>query len=285
MDGGDTLPVELGVKFVSEVPGFVSGVRFYKSAGNTGTHVGNLWSSTGTRLATVTFTGETASGWQQVNFSTPVAVAANTTYVVSYFAPNGHYSGNFDYFVTQRRQRRRCTRWPMRASGGNGVFAYGADERRSPTSTYRALNYWVDVVFSAQATAQLTSIAVTPANPAVARRRDAAVHGHRHVLRPEHAGPDEPGDVDVLEPGGCDDQCARTRATAASQGTTTITGALGELNGTTTLTVQPAGRRHDHHDGSSRSASRAPPTARRWPRSAGRRRTSGRSRAARCRPG
>ncbi len=44
----DSGAVELGVKFRSDVAGQVTGVRFYKGTGNTGTHVGNLWSSTGT---------------------------------------------------------------------------------------------------------------------------------------------------------------------------------------------------------------------------------------------
>ena len=33
-----------------------------QAAANTGTHIGNLWTSGGTRLATATFAGETASG-------------------------------------------------------------------------------------------------------------------------------------------------------------------------------------------------------------------------------
>ncbi len=55
-DSGDTSSVELGVKFRSDVAGQVTGVRFYKSAANTGTHVGNLWSSSGQLLGSVTFT-------------------------------------------------------------------------------------------------------------------------------------------------------------------------------------------------------------------------------------
>ena len=61
--------------------GYITGIRFYKGSGNTGTHVGHLWTSTGTLLATATFSNETASGWQQVNFATPVAITAGTTYV------------------------------------------------------------------------------------------------------------------------------------------------------------------------------------------------------------
>ena len=40
----------------------------------------DLWSATGTLLATATFTNETASGWQQANFSNPVPITAGTTY-------------------------------------------------------------------------------------------------------------------------------------------------------------------------------------------------------------
>lgn len=68
----DTVAVELGVKFNADVDGYITGIRFYKASTNTGTHTGTLWSSTGTKLATATFTGETVSGWQQVNFATPV---------------------------------------------------------------------------------------------------------------------------------------------------------------------------------------------------------------------
>ena len=65
-DGG---AYELGLNITPSVDGFITGVRFYKSAANTGTHTGSLWSSTGQRLATATFTAETASGWQEVRFS------------------------------------------------------------------------------------------------------------------------------------------------------------------------------------------------------------------------
>src|SRR5262249_33421339 len=61
----DPSPIEVGVKFDTDVTGQITGVRFYKGTGNTGTHVGHLWTGTGTLLATVTFTNETASGWQQ----------------------------------------------------------------------------------------------------------------------------------------------------------------------------------------------------------------------------
>src|SRR6185437_3017807 len=76
--------VELGVKFTADANGEVYGIRFYKGPGNTGVHIGDLWSSTGALLATATFTNETASGWQEVDFSSPVTITAGTTYIAAY---------------------------------------------------------------------------------------------------------------------------------------------------------------------------------------------------------
>src|SRR5213079_2380321 len=117
---------ELGVRFKSDVSGFVTGIRFYKGTGNGGTHVGHLWTNTGTLLATVTFTGESASGWQQATFAGNVIIQPNTIYVISYFAPNGHYSDD-QYFLG----RAAVDQWPLHArksgvDGPNGVFNYGA---------------------------------------------------------------------------------------------------------------------------------------------------------------
>lgn len=142
----DYSAVEVGVKFRSDVVGQVTGVRFYKGTQNTGTHVGRLWSNSGQLLAQATFTNETASGWQQVNFSTPVAIKANTVYVVSYHAPVGRYSVDDRYFLTPD------INGPLRAladgeSGGNGVYRYGSGGV-FPTSTYGSENYWVDAVFN-----------------------------------------------------------------------------------------------------------------------------------------
>ena len=105
VDSGDGSAVELGVKFQVVAAGAVEGVRFYKSAANTGAHVGRLWAANGTLLGTATFTGESASGWQYAAFASPVAVQPGTTYVVSYHAPNGHYSINSWYFESPAELR------------------------------------------------------------------------------------------------------------------------------------------------------------------------------------
>jgi N,N-dimethylformamidase beta subunit-like protein/uncharacterized protein DUF4082/fibronectin type III domain protein/Big-like domain-containing protein len=151
-DAGDASAVTVGTAFTSNSAGFITGVRFYKAAANTGTHVGGLYSAGGTLLASATFTGESASGWQQVTFSSPVAVTANTTYVVAYFAPNGHYSADPDYWFTPSPSGGNVLNSPplhavpASTTVNNGFFTYGAS-LTFPSSTYQDTNYWVDPVF------------------------------------------------------------------------------------------------------------------------------------------
>jgi hypothetical protein len=143
----DPASVELGVKVRSDVAGYIKGIRFYKSVTNTGTHTAHLWSSTGVSLGTATFSGETASGWQQVNFATPVAVNANTTYVASYHTSVGHYADDPGFFATSGVDNSPLHALADGADGPNGVYSYGAAST-FPANAYQASNYWVDVVFS-----------------------------------------------------------------------------------------------------------------------------------------
>lgn len=143
----DSAAVEVGVKFTADADGTIGGIRFYKGTGNTGTHVGKLWSAGGTLLASASFGAETASGWQQANFATPVAITAGTTYVASYFAPNGHYAGDSGYFAASGYDNAPLHALSGTTPGGNGVYTYGA-AGGFPTSSYASTNYWVDVVFT-----------------------------------------------------------------------------------------------------------------------------------------
>jgi hypothetical protein len=137
----DDGPLELGVSFTPSVNGEVTAVRFYKGAGNGGTHTGSLWSSTGVRLATGTFENETATGWQTLELDTPVAVTAGTAYVASYYAPQGHYALDMGFFGSA------YTQGPLTVpSSGNGRFLYGAGGG-FPTGSWNSSNYWVGVVF------------------------------------------------------------------------------------------------------------------------------------------
>jgi Domain of unknown function (DUF4082)/Bacterial Ig-like domain/Bacterial Ig domain/Secretion system C-terminal sorting domain len=144
--GNDGTAIEVGVKFQSSVNGTVTGIRFYKSSGNSGTHTGELYTSGGTRLASAVFTNETSTGWQQVLFSSPVTITANTTYVAAYFSSSGFYSYTDNYFTSA------VTDGPITAladgtDGTNGVYAY-TSAPAFPSSSYHSSNYWVDVIFN-----------------------------------------------------------------------------------------------------------------------------------------
>src|SRR3954465_14468042 len=58
--GNDPGSVELGLKFSSNVAGSITAIRFYKATNSSGTHTGTVWSSSGAKLASVAFSGETA---------------------------------------------------------------------------------------------------------------------------------------------------------------------------------------------------------------------------------
>jgi hypothetical protein len=143
----DTNSIEVGVKFRSDVSGRITGIRFYKSSTNTGTHVGSLWSSTGTLLAQATFVNETGSGWQQVNFASPVAITPGTTYIASYHASSGHYADDTGYFANSGVDNGPLHALRDGVSGANGVYTYGTTSVM-PTNGYQSSNYWVDIVFS-----------------------------------------------------------------------------------------------------------------------------------------
>ena len=155
----DSSSVELGVQFHSDVNGSITGLKFYKGSTNTGTHVADLWTSSGTLLATATFTNETASGWQQVNFSSPVAITAGTTYVASYHTNVGYYADDQGYFSSQYNSGQ------LHVPANGGVYAYGA-AGSFPTQVWNASNYWVDIVFSPGTSNPPTVTSETPASNA-----------------------------------------------------------------------------------------------------------------------
>jgi hypothetical protein len=136
VDAGADSAVELGVKFSSDKSGYITGIRFYKASTNTGAHVANLWSRTGQLLATAKLPAR-LPGWQQVNFSTPVAITANTTYVASYFCPRA------TTVITRLLERALTT-----ASACPGEWRVRIRFfQQIPNQVWKASNYWVDVVF------------------------------------------------------------------------------------------------------------------------------------------
>ncbi len=140
---------EVGVKFTSSVAGVVTGARFYKQTWMGGyLHVGHLWSSTGTLLATATFTSESAYGWQQVSFASPVAIQANTVYVVSFSTGGGYFGISTGFFSSGGITNGTLQALSNSASGGDGVYNRAG---AFPNVNGGGMNFWADVAFSPSA--------------------------------------------------------------------------------------------------------------------------------------
>jgi hypothetical protein len=157
-DSGDAGPITVGLRFTAQTDGFITGLRYYRDALNTGTHTGALYTTDGTKLAGLTFT-EQAPGWQTAAFAQPVAITAGTTYVAASYTPSGHYSVALDYFDQP------VLNTPL--TGLTGTYHYGGDA--FPNQTYNNSNYYVDVVFK---TDNVTPPSVTDRSPTAGATAD-----------------------------------------------------------------------------------------------------------------
>ena len=155
--GSGPFSYELGVKITNSQPVSLRSIRFYKTAGENGTHIGKIWSAGGTQLASVTFANETASGWQTQTLATPLALDANTVYVVS-------ANINAFFSVTSGGLATSVGSGPLSsvADGNNGV--YGASAGTFPTQSASSTNYFVDAsVVPNGAPSPLTVSSTSPA--------------------------------------------------------------------------------------------------------------------------
>jgi hypothetical protein len=147
---------ELGVKLTVDQTVKLTALRFYKSPGETGVHIGRLWTAGGGQIATATFGSETASGWQSQNLADPVTLRPGRTYIAS-------ININNYYVVTRDQLATSLSQGPLRtvADGANGVFSEQAGEL--PTDSWRTSNYFVDVEVAGG-----SGVARTPAVTSVA---------------------------------------------------------------------------------------------------------------------
>jgi len=127
---------ELGMKFTSDRAGQVVRLRYYQY-NPTGPNTGHLWDGAGTLLATAAFTNDNLRGWHEVTLASPIAIAANTTYMVSYSTSAGFAYTN-SYFDNQKNSP------PLHAPVGAGMFA--SPSGTFPNMTFQNSNYWIDVV-------------------------------------------------------------------------------------------------------------------------------------------
>jgi hypothetical protein len=129
--------LELGMKFTLDRAGTAAKVRFFKPTGATGGHIGHLWDNAGTLLGTTTFMNETASGWQEQPLPSPIPLAANTTYVVSYSEHGGFAWADHGFDVGRDAP-------PIHVPVAAGM--YRNPEGTFPNMTFNNSNYSVDIV-------------------------------------------------------------------------------------------------------------------------------------------
>lgn len=133
----------LGVTIVPSRAGTITGLAFWKTNGNTGTHTASLWVN-GKRVVSGTFTRETASGWQWLKLAHPVSVTAGQILRAAYTAPHGHFSVARGFFPAGG-----TCRGPLKAVGSfwwSEVSGQASSHHRQDGSG--RTNYFVDVRFA-----------------------------------------------------------------------------------------------------------------------------------------
>ncbi len=132
---------EDGTQFVSTLSGGIVGLRYWRAAGETGTHYGKLWNdSTGQLIAQLTFTGDTGSGWIATMFSTAINITANTKYRVS-------YNQNTQNVKIACGLNPPITNGPLTAQQG-GYSTPSGTFPGPPNGTNTCSNLFADVIFS-----------------------------------------------------------------------------------------------------------------------------------------
>jgi hypothetical protein len=143
IDDPDDVPVELGLRFRTDRPGSVLGLLFLRYPDNTGPFTGHLWTADGDLLASVTLE-TTLDGFPYLRFAEPVPVEPDLTYVLSYYAPHGHYASTEYYFGND------VVDPPFTLPEGAGVYAYGLGGG-FPDQGWHVSNYWIKPVLATTA--------------------------------------------------------------------------------------------------------------------------------------
>lgn len=183
--------VEVGVKFSSDVPGVINGLRFYRGTSSVGPYTGSLWSNTGTLMAQAVFPVN-GFGWQEVSFANPVPISPDTTYIASYHTNGGGYAVEGAYFGAAGVDNGPIHALVSGLDGGNGVFRYNATPI-FPTQTANSSNYWIDIDFSGAIYSEDSRIRINNAQISssdlandsnLAKRTSSQIFSGRNTFRP-----------------------------------------------------------------------------------------------------
>ena len=228
VDAGDGSSVVLGVKFRADVAGSVTGMRFYKAAANTGTHVGTLWTrDRHAACARRRSPTRSASGWQTVTFATPGGdhrrhdlrrqlprAQRATTRSPARRSPTG-----------PRRQPAAARARPTRSARTASTPTAATLGRSRPAAATRPTTGWTSCSprrLSVTRARLLHLLAVVAAGGRAARRRAAATTSARprRAARRTRSSARRPGDRDVegaarVQRGGTADERPRARPRSA----------------------------------------------------------------------
>ena len=136
-------PIEVGVEFTADQPGVVTALRYHEGADWTAPptpRTAHLRAADGGVLAAVTLPDEPGAGWRTVALPSPVRLTPGTTYVVSYFSPDGNYANDDRFFAADYASS------PLHVKAGGGAYAYAAQTQLPNVAS--TANYWADVVFA-----------------------------------------------------------------------------------------------------------------------------------------
>jgi Domain of unknown function (DUF4082) len=131
--------VTLGTRFNISASTTITGLRFFKPAGDTATsRTATLYGPTGAVLATATTSAEPASGWISVTLKSTAVASGKVTAAI--FSPTGAYGDTPNYLTAVTATNNpKVTR-----DLAGGTYAYGA--MSFPTSTYQNDFYFVDLL-------------------------------------------------------------------------------------------------------------------------------------------
>lgn len=150
----DLRPVELGLRFDLIAPAEVSGLRYFRTGGDSVAHTARLWDPAGRALGSLTFPAATTVGWQYASFDQPLPLGAGKGYTASYHTSVG-YAAEPGWFGRPH---------PGGSSLGTataGVYTYSSSTAL-PSSSYKGANYWVDLLLRARSAVPAPVPAATP---------------------------------------------------------------------------------------------------------------------------
>lgn len=141
----------LGTKFRASSNGYIVGIRWQNISATWNAADVALFQGSTNVSGTRTVSGTTSSGWQRMNFASPVAITASTVYTA--VARIGSGAGSCRFYISNNYfTSAGVTNGPLEAVAtsvsSNGVYNENTTMTQ-PTLNYLDSSYFIDVVYTA----------------------------------------------------------------------------------------------------------------------------------------